>query len=106
MEKNKQKLLFVVRNHGNSVDVYNRSILGVFSSAEKAAEATKRQMKIAKKGGHEIYPEVKVCRLNLGGYMGCSAFSIKEMLEDPKAFTKKVREWSTWQCEIFDEFQL
>lgn len=104
MKKN-EKLLYVIRSHGDSQDKNNRSILGVFSSAEKAAKAVKKQMKIVEQSGHKIYPEVKVCRLNLSGYFGCSAFSIKELLDNPKEFSKKVHSWFGWEWETLNKFQ-
>ena len=104
MKKN-EKLLYVIRNHGNSQDKNNRSILGVFSSAEKAAKATRKQMKIVEQSGAKIYPEVKVCRMNLSGYFGCSAFSIQELLDDPKGFAQKAHSWSGWEYPIAQYYQ-
>lgn len=101
-----QKFLYIIRNHGNSMDEKNRSILGVFTSPQKAAKALRKQLDQCKRVGVEIYPEVKVVKPNLSGYCGCSAYSANELLADPSGFQEKIAKWWGWNSCVFKEEQL
>lgn len=101
-----QKFLYIIRNHGSSIDKKNRSILGVFTSPQKAAKALRKKMDECERVGVEIYPEVKVVKPNLSGYYGCSAYSANELLADPRVFQEKISKWWGWNSIAFKAEQL
>lgn len=122
-----ENLLYIVRNSEKN----NHSILGVYTSAATAKKAIEYNEKLlldpnngdrfyrhgdikayeAKKRGEEVnyvpYKEVKVVFANGIQYRGCSAYSIELLLNNPKEFEKKVKEWfesmlSTWSETVDD----
>lgn len=95
------ELLYIVRNHGNSHDRHNRSILGVFTTPQMAQKAILKQKE---KWNDETNAqlEVKVVIPNTSAYLGCSAYHINDLIEDPKAFEIAVRAWSTWNYILIE----
>ena len=101
------ELLYIIRNSEKD----NHSILGVYNSAKEAKKAIEYNERLLSKSGcvkHGTvtprearekgigfipYKEVKVVPLNGIQYRGCSAYSIKLLLDDPEEFERKVQEW-------------
>lgn len=90
-------LLYIIRNHGNDYNIHNRSILGVFTSAELAQKAIIKAKERQKRAGVNVNMEVKVVIPNTSMYHGCSAYHINHLIDDPKSFEIAVRSWFQWK---------
>lgn len=97
-------LLYIIRNNGNSYDKNNQSILGVYTTPQLAKKAIEEQRKLFTENSWANF-DVKVVMPNQTGYVGCSAFRVQELIDDPEGFEKKVREWYMWPT-FKDEYSI
>lgn len=96
-------LLYIIRNHGNSHDEHNRSILGVFTTPKMAQKAILSIKERQKDAGVSANLEVKVVIPNTSTYHGCSAYHINYLIEDPESFEICVRSWNSWKYILRNE---
>ena len=80
-----ENFLYIIRNNGNSHDENNRSILGVYTTPQLAKKAIELQKELFTKDNYANF-DVKVVMPNQTGYVGCSAFRVQELLDNPETF--------------------
>lgn len=97
------ELLYIIRNHGNNFDKNNRSILGVFTTPQKAQKAILSIKERQEKAGVKANLEVKVVIPNTSAYYGCSAYHINYLIKDPESFEICVRSWDSWKYILQNE---
>lgn len=97
----KKTLLYIVRNNFEDGIVQNKSILGVFSSLEKAYIAGHEKWLEVHEKYPEHYMELKVVQPDMGDYNGCSAynldFSREYSTEELTALDQKIQNWDMWK---------
>ena len=94
-------LLYIVRNHFEDGIVQNKSILGVFTTIQKAYIAGREKWLAVHESNPSFYMEIKVVQPDMSDYDGCSAynldFSREYTSEELAALEQKIQDWGMWK---------